>query len=264
MRRIGSGPVPYYQFNSLPSTEISHAVFTRNGGVSPEPWRSLNVGNSVGDNPEHVRLNHERIFECLGRRRESLTTTWQVHSATVVLAERPSIEGEYQQADAMITNSKELTLVMRFADCVPILVYDPITGSVGIAHSGWIGTVKKLALALIRSMVDQFGSDPGNLLAGIGPSIGPDHYEVGVDVVRELEKSFGDEAEAHLIRRDSQVFLDLWAANQSLLSQAGVRSIERADICTACDRSEWYSHRGENGKTGRFAAAIGLSRHQGG
>ncbi len=258
MRRSDSGPVPYYQFNSLPSSEISHAVFTRNGGVSPAPWRSLNVGSSVGDDPEHVRVNHERIFECLGRPRENLTTTWQVHSANVIIAERPSVKGSYPQADAMITSNQELTLVMRFADCVPIMVYDPITRSVGIAHSGWVGTVKKMALTLVHSMVEHFGSDPGNLMAGIGPSIGPDHYEVGVDVVRAMEQSFGDDAQAHLIRRDSQVFLDLWSANQSLLTEAGVQNIERADICTACDLSEWYSHRGESGNTGRFAAAIGL------
>jgi YfiH family protein len=263
MRRLDSGSVPYYKFNSLPSSEISHAIFTRNGGVSPAPWRSLNVGSSVGDDPERVRVNHERIFECLGRPRESLTTTWQVHSATVVIAEHPSVEGSHLQADAMITNNEELTLVMRFADCVPILVYDPITRSVGIAHSGWIGTVKKMALTLVRSMAKHFGSDPANLITGIGPSIGPDHYEVGMDVVREMKHSFGDDAEAHLIRRDTQVFLNLWSANHALLVEAGVQSIERGDLCTACDPSEWYSHRGENGNTGRFAAAIGLQRHKG-
>jgi YfiH family protein len=149
---------------------------------------------------------------------------------------------------------------MRFADCVPILLYDPLKRAVGIVHAGWEGTVKQIAAAAVRAMTANFGSRPADILAGIGPSIGPDHYEVGVDVIARVRSTFGEVAEGLLPQRGERHHFDLWAANQATLQQAGVGRVEVAGICTACHREDWYSHRAESGRTGRFGALIAIHR----
>jgi hypothetical protein len=108
-------------------------------------------------------------------------------------------------------------------------------------------------------MVETFQSDPADIMAGLGPSIGPDHYTVGAEVVEQIEASFGRDASRHLDRRNGKTYLDLWSANRALLQEQGVVQIEVAQICTACNINDWYSHRGEEGKTGRFGAAIAVS-----
>jgi copper oxidase (laccase) domain-containing protein len=134
---------------------------------------------------------------------------------------------------------------------------------VGLTHAGWKGTVLRAALATVQAMKEEFNSEPGNILAAIGPSIGAHHYEVGEDVVEQVRHSFGQDASALLPTRQwdhqSGVQFDLWAANRLVLEQAGVREIEVAGICTACNLDDWYSHRGENGLTGRFGALLALN-----
>jgi purine-nucleoside/S-methyl-5'-thioadenosine phosphorylase / adenosine deaminase len=250
----------YFTFECLPAGEMTHAVFTRRGGVSPAPWHALNVGGTVGDERERVRENRFRAFRALGRDPRSLYDVWQIHSADVVLANAPG-EGSPPElrADAIITDNPVVTLFMRFADCVPILLYDPAHRAVGIVHAGWQGTVKQVAAAAVRAMTAAFDSRPGDLLAGIGPSIGPDHYEVGPDVIARVHQSFGDDAEELLPAYGDRRHFDLWAANRLSLEQAGVRQIEVAGLCTACHTHHWYSHRAEKGRTGRFGALIALN-----
>jgi YfiH family protein len=147
---------------------------------------------------------------------------------------------------------------MRFADCVPILLHDPRRGVVGLAHAGWLGTVRCTAAAAVQAMTEHYGSRPADIQAAIGPSIGPDHYEVGPDVIARVEQSFGAQA-SELIRKHGQKkHFDLWQANRLQLEQAGVSQIEVAGICTACHLEDWYSHRAEKGRTGRFGALIAL------
>lgn len=109
-------------------------------------------------------------------------------------------------------------------------------------------------------MSSRYGSFAGDIMVGIGPSIGPDHYEVGEDVWRKAEAQFPDRVDEILHRRNNKVFLDLWAANRITLEQMGIKHIEIAEICTACNTRDWYSHRGDHGKTGRFGALIGLNQ----
>ncbi|HEX8992605.1 MAG TPA: polyphenol oxidase family protein, partial [Anaerolineales bacterium] len=173
----------YYTFDSLPRTVI-HGVFTRRGGVSPAPWHSLNVGGTVGDDREHVQENRTRSFDALGRRLDSLFDVWQVHSADVVFADAPRPPSvDHHKADVIFTDRPEVTLYMRFADCVPILLHDPKKHLAGIAHAGWLGTVRGTAAAAVSAMRQRYGSKPEDILAAIGPSIGVDHYEVGPDVI---------------------------------------------------------------------------------
>jgi YfiH family protein len=147
---------------------------------------------------------------------------------------------------------------MRFADCVPILFHDPKKGVVGIAHAGWLGTVRGAAKTAVETMVSRYGSQPGDILAAIGPSIGPDHYEIGRDVIVQIQDCFGAQADGLLKTKKRRTYLDLWAANALQLRHAGVEKIELAEICTACHLDDWFSHRAEKGKTGRFGALIGL------
>ncbi len=250
--------IRYYAFDVFPRTVV-HGVFTRRGGVSPAPWESLNVGATVGDDRQRVFENRTRSFEALGRHLDSLFDVWQVHSADAVFAEAPRPpEVDHQKADIIFTDNPGVTLYMRFADCVPILLHDPQKGVVGIAHAGWLGTVRGAARSAVRAMVERYGSNPQDIQAAIGPSIGVDHYRVGSDVISLVRKAFGAEAGQLIEMRDGQTYLDLWSANRLQLEQAGVRQIEVAGICTACHLEDWYSHRAEKGATGRFGALIAL------
>jgi YfiH family protein len=247
----------YFQFDAL---NVRHAVFTRHGGVSPGPWDSLNVGGTVGDEIERVRENRRLSFDALGCAPESIFDVWQVHSADAVCADAPRKTDEpYQKADIILTDNPEVTLFMRFADCVPILVHDPVREVVGVAHAGWLGTVRDVAGALVSTMQGKYGSTPSDLIACIGPSIGPDHYEVGEDVIAQVRQTFGVDSEMVLQSRNAGTHLDLWKANRYLLERCGVNRIELAGICTACHTDDWFSHRAEKGKTGRFGALISLS-----
>ncbi len=251
--------VRYFTFGIFPSN-LTHAVFTRHGGVSPEPWGTLNVGGAVGDDRPRVIENRHRAFRALGRDPQSMFDVWQVHSADVVIANAPRLVGPTEfKADAIITDNPEVTLFMRFADCVPILLHDPRLGVIGIVHAGWQGTVKRAASHAVKTMRAAYGCRAEDILAAIGPSIGPDHYEIGADVVERVRVSFGIRAKNLLHARGQGVHLDLWAANQLDLEEAGVAQVEVAGLCTACQREDWFSHRAFNGRTGRFGALIALS-----
>jgi YfiH family protein len=250
----------YFNFDLLDHPSITHAVFTRRGGFSPKPWDSLNMGALVGDERDRVNRNRILAFRAVGRDPDSLYDVWQVHSAEVVCAEAPRHPDiPHIKADAILTDNPQVTLFMRFADCVPILLFDPVRSVVGLVHAGWQGTVKKAVTAAVNAMKKYYGSRPVGMLAGIGPSIGVHHYQVGQDVIVQVRQAFGDEAEDLLPNRNGAVQFDLWAANRILLEQVGVEQIETANLCTACHTQDWYSHRSENGKTGRFGVLIGLN-----
>ena len=176
-------------------------------------------------------------------------------------------------ADGMVTDNPELTLFMRFADCVPVLLYDPRRHAVGIVHAGWKGTLARIAARAVTRMEEAFGTQPADLLAAIGPSIGPDHYPVGAEVVEATRRAFARDAARLLPERNGETCLDLWQANALALQEAGVGEVEVAAVCTACNTSDWFSHRGEQGRTVRLRvdrAARGLalrtrpgSRHTG-
>lgn len=249
----------FFQFETLTDPCLTHAIFSRHGGVSPEPWHSLNVGATVGDDHRRVRENRRRIFSLMKRDPDSLYDVWQIHSARYVVAQEPRKDKPYHQADAIITDAPGVTLMMRFADCVPIMLYDPNQHVIGLAHAGWLGTIRGVAKSTVQGMVDTFDSEPTEIRAGLGPSIGPDHYEIGDDVVSKVRETLKAEAVRYLRSNHTSTYFDLWVANYDQLRQMGIRQIEIAEICTACHLEDWYSHRAENGQTGRFGALIGLS-----
>ena len=260
-RRTTCRVLVYYQFsNLLACGHLTHGVFTRLGGYSQPPWEGLNTGHTVGDDRGAVEANHDLIFEALGVRREDVVSPHQVHGTVVrVVGERE--RGQVcPETDALVTYARNAVLMLRFADCVPILLYDPVRAVVGLAHAGWRGTMSGMSQAVVQTMVDEMGCRPEHIQAGVGPSIGPCCYEVGEDVAEAASSAFPGAKDVLQPKPNGRWHLDLWAANRRQLTGAGVRSIEVAGICTACHTDEWFSHRAEQGKTGRLGALIGLPK----
>lgn len=265
MERIRHNNVVFYQHSDLRYQDgISHAVFTRRGGVSRAPYDSLNVGSTVGDDRDSVLENKTIMSGIIGVDPASVRTTWQVHGAAVYQASSRKIQnGELPKADAIITNEYDLPLEMRFADCVPLLFYDRVNRAIGLAHAGWRGTVAGVGPATVKAMKKAFGTRPSDLFVGIGPSIGPCCYEIGPEVVTQVHEAFRSQRDVLVPNGNgnngsSHMHFDLWKANRLSLEASGVEHIESANLCTACNNSEFFSHRAEAGRTGRFGVMIVL------
>ena len=249
----------YYNFDIF-SKAVKQAVFTRHGGVSPAPWHSLNLGGSVGDDPARVAENRIRVFNAMGSDPASIHDVWLVHGTDIVYADAPRpLEQPSAKADILFTDNPAVSLYMRFGDCVPILFHDPKKKVIGIAHAGWLGTLRGVAQAAVDGMRSHYGCKPEDIVAGIGPSIGVDHYEVGADVITQFQEKYSEDADQILQIRNGSTYLDLWAANAIQLQKAAVEQIQVSSLCTACNLDDWFSHRAEQGKTGRFGAIIALA-----
>ncbi len=259
LQRINAQGIGIYQFNMWADAPLTHGVFTRQGGISAGPWDGLNLGGTVGDDPQAVAENHRRAYASLGLDAARACTVWQVHGADTVIAHHPTPHRKWiNRADGMVTNQPGVPLMMRYADCVPILFYDPVQRVVGIAHAGWRGTLQGAQTSVVLTMRDAFGSNPAHIQAGIGPSIGPADYQVGEEVVAQVRDTFGTTEGLITRAEDGSAYLDLWEANHRQLAAAGLDQIEISGISTARQTDEFYSHRAEQGRTGRFGAVIAL------
>jgi YfiH family protein len=260
MIRQNKNGLDFVQFESFADNSLHQGIFGRKGGVSPEPWSSLNLGGLSGDTRENIIENRKRIFSCFDLPVDSIFDVWQVHGNRVICTDttRP-LDQDHEKADAIFTDNPIITLFMRFADCVPLFFFDPIKKVVGIAHAGRIGTLNRIAADCVKALKENYGTRVEDIRVGIGPSIGPDHYEVKEDAASDAEACFTDTEGVLRQSPDGRIFLDLWEANRRILTEAGVRHIETAEICTACHTGDWFSHRAENGKTGRFGALLALN-----
>ena len=260
MRREEKNGLFYYRFHSLAAYgEIVHGVFTRLGGISRSPYHWLNVGKSVGDDQKAVDANHDLICRTLGIHRGDIATAYQVHSANVAVVGPDDRDRVALQTDALVTNSPGVFLMLRFADCVPIAFYDPVQRAIGLAHAGWKGTLGKAAQKTVEAMMKACGSRPADLIACIGPSIGPCCYQVGGNVVKSVNEVFPQQPQLLHQQGDGSRHFDLWEANRLQLAALGVHQIEVSGLCTACHNDEFFSHRADNGRTGRFAVVMGLT-----
>ncbi|MBM3136928.1 MAG: peptidoglycan editing factor PgeF [Chloroflexi bacterium] len=242
---------------SLNQEGVTHGFFMRHGGCSPAPWKSLNMATSVGDTRENVIDNRLRLTNSLRIPSDRFYDVWQVHGNHVVSTDLPRpIDQSHIQSDAITTEKDNLYLLMLFADCVPIIIYDSFHHAVGIAHAGWKGTLNGVASSLISRMKEKYHSSPKDLLAVIGPRICRDHYPVGDEIAQQAEEKY--KKRDVLDNKDGKSFFDLGLANEINLRVSGVVDIERMEVCTFCQNEDWFSHRAEKGKTGRFAAVIGL------
>ena len=264
-QEIGSLQVWFFE-NLSAYKSIGHFVSTRVGGDSSPPCATLNLSFNVGDAPENVRRNRERLVEAMGIPLNSLTTAKQIHDdcVKVVSAElRGKGSVDYDEAingtDAMVTNVPNTCLMVLLADCVPLLLYDPSKEVIGVVHAGWKGTLRFIAQATIRTLQGHFGCSTRDILIGIGPSVGPCCYQVGEEVVSQVEQVFG--TSQHIVRNrsaDGKGYLDLWEANLRQILDAGIpeKNIEIAGTCTCHHPDVFFSYRYERGKTGRFGAGI--------
>jgi YfiH family protein len=242
---------------ALVSTTLERAGFLaafteRTGGVSPAPFDSLNLSLVTQDDPANCRENRARVVRGLGV--PPFATPYQVHGVKVVRVGEKRAGAGFEDpdtripgADVLYTKSPGLSLAVMTADCLPVILADPEGKGVAVVHAGWRG----LAAGILSSAVGAF-EDPGRIRAVIGPAIGPDHYEVGEDVA--LAVASGSEAGAVTRRRDRALFLDLAGTARGVLKALGVGRIEDVDLCTACERRRFFSHRRDGGVTGRQAA----------
>lgn len=255
------------RLDSFPEDRLVHGFSARLGGVSPAPFDALNMALHVGDDPAHVWENRRRYFAALGLDAERICTVRQVHGTEIVRAfQRDAGRGAHDyadaraDADAVITNDSGVSLMLCYADCVPVLLYDPVHHAMGLVHAGWRGTVQRIAAQTIGRMGEEFGTEASDVLAGIGPSIGAGCYTVGNDVAEQFCAAFPARAEEIVQKREGVAHLDLWAANRVQLMEIGVvgSNIDCADVCTSCERNFFYSYRAAGGRTGRLAAVMEL------
>ncbi len=255
--RIEAQGLVYYQFAALCGQGgVAHALFTRLGGVSLPPYASLNVGASVGDDPQAVNENRRRMYAAFGLREDQVVSPHQVHSTIVAQVGRADGGRLLPATDGLVTAERGVALFLRFADCTPILLYDAQRQAVGLVHAGWRGTLEGIAAEGVAALARHFGSRPQDLWAGIGPCIGPCCYEVDA----ALGRAFSERLGAGVVRpgRERHFQLDLAGANEAILRQAGVSRVEQARLCTACHVDEFFSHRREGGHTGRLGVLLGL------
>lgn len=264
-KRINSLSILLFE-NLLRYEAIDHFVSTRTGGHSHSPYDSLNLSFNVGDNSEKVLKNRNLLAGVLSIPLTSLTTAKQIHDGHVKVVSGGmrgkgcvDYQGAINATDAMVTNVPNICLMILLADCVPILFYDPSRRAIGVAHAGWKGTLRLVAEKTVRALQEHFGCSPQDIAVGIGPSIGPCCYEVGGEVVSEVEHIFGTRQDC--IRKESQDgkgYFDLWGANLKQLVQTGIpeENIETAKLCTCHHPNSFFSYRHEKGKTGRFGAGI--------
>lgn len=257
LRRDADGIVTYH-FESLDTRGLVHSVFTRLGGASRGAFATLNVGHTVGDDEAAVAENHARIYAHLGLSRESICWPRQVHGNRVAIVTAGEAGQVMPNTDGLVTAVPGVALLLRFADCQPILLYDPAHHAVGLVHAGWRGVAQGIARRAVEAMVDSFGTRPEELMVGLGPAIGPCCYTVGHKVAAAMGYSLPDWNKVMSLQDENAWSLDLPAANAQQLAAEGVSHIETADLCTACHQDEFYSHRGDNGRTGRFAVVAYL------
>lgn len=239
---------------------VPHCFTTRLGGVSTGHLSSLNIGMHRGDEPENVAKNYEILANALPFNIQNLVLTRQTHSDIVRTVTKADVAGldhsAYPECDALVTNDPGTALVVFTADCTPILLHDPVTGAVGAAHAGWRGTAADIAGKTVAAMVRQFGCDPANIHAAIGPNIAQCCFACDADVPDAMVAALGDTAREWIQHRDGKYYVNLKAINAQFLRKAGVNHIEISTECTMCSHHRFWSHRVTKGQRGSQGAVI--------
>ncbi|QMV40369.1 peptidoglycan editing factor PgeF [Cohnella cholangitidis] len=254
-----------------------HSWCERNGITAGFTTRQAkNTALHVGDDPGNVLTSRNNIAEELSWRFEAFTCAEQVHGNDVYVISSEDIgrgrldrESAIPNTDALITNESDVLLAMYFADCVPLYFHDPVTGSLGLAHAGWKGTVSEIAVKTVAKMQAVYGAEPENILAAIGPSIGSCCYEVDrrvlqhvrplIDLLRAGNPIIEESSIVISSESEGRAYLDLKHLNRELMIKAGIlpSRIEMSSWCTSCRTDLFFSHRKENGVTGRMMSWLG-------
>ena len=263
------GEVVFLTYPILDQTGIvKHGFSTRIGGVSEGYLGSMNLSFTRGDKEEAVRENYMRMAKALRVDADSFVFSQQTHTTNVrAVSFQDKGRGlltplTYQDVDGLITNVPGLTLTTFYADCVPLYFVDPVHKAIGLSHSGWRGTVGRMGAVTLQRMQEEYGTDPANVIAAIGPSICQDCYEVSEDVIQEFQNTFEPKFHKQLFYRkeNGKYQLNLWAANEIVLTEAGVprEQIAITNVCTCCNGDKLFSHRASQGRRGNLAAFLAL------
>lgn len=261
--------LPYLSFSSYEALPyIRHMFTTREGGVSKDIYESLNLSFTRGDDETAVLENYRRVAQALGTSIDHIVTSDQTHTTNVRPVGKEDLgkgitrPRDYKDVDGMITDQPGVLLATFYADCVPLYFVDPVHKAIGLSHSGWRGTVGRMGQATVEAMERSFGSQPKDLLCAIGPSICQDCYEVSRDVAEAFIFAFPTH-EKEILQAGAlgKYQLDLWKANEIVLTEAGVLKeyIDLAGLCTCCNSSILFSHRASKGKRGNLGAFLMLT-----
>ena len=245
------------------SNGVVHAFSTRQGGVSEPPFAALNLGQSLGDDRAAVQENRRRFFGGFGIAATRVVRTKQVHGDGVLRVDAGcvgqtgfphSLVDEPAEFDALITNLPGLALVVSTADCLPILIHDPVRRAVAAVHAGWRGTAKGIAARALAAMHAAYGTEANDCRAAIGPGIRRCCFEVDAVVVEAMAGALPNWERHATANRAGHWLLDIAGLNRALLEAAGLRPdrIEDVELCTSCRNDLFFSHRAEKGRTGRM------------
>ena len=262
------GDVTYLTFPLFEKVGLKHGCSTKLGGVSTGDCATMNLSFTRGDEPEHVLKNHRIFADAIGYKVEDLVLSNQVHDTVIRCVDATDCgkgvlkKSDLLGVDGLITNDPKVVLMIFFADCVPLFFYDPKERAIGACHSGWRGTVKRIGAKTVSAMEREFGTNPDNLLAVIGPSICASCYEVSEDVAEAFKKEFLEEQWCEIWEKKPahKYQLDLWKANAIILAEAGIpkKQIEVSKLCTCCHPELLFSHRATGGHRGNLSGVITL------
>ncbi len=260
--------VEYLTFPSLSSIGmIEHLFTTRLGGLSKGIYATMNMSYTRGDEKEAVDENYRRIAKILHCELHDFVLSHQSHTTNIRNVTRVDAgkgivrERDYADVDGLITNVPGIVLATFYADCVPLYFVDPVHRAIGLSHSGWKGTVAKMAEVTVNRMQEAYGSNPADIIAGIGPSICQSCYEVSADVIEQFKETFPErriQMKIFYEKENGKYQLNLWEANRMILIGAGIpeRNISLTDVCTCCNPEYLFSHRASHGKRGNLAAFL--------
>lgn len=240
---------------------IEHAFSTREGGVSSGIYSSMNLTFNLEDSEENVKENFHRISDALHIPMEQMVYSRQTHTTNVLRVETYHKgmgivrERDYDNIDGLITNVPGICLVTSYADCVPLFFADPVSGCIGLSHSGWRGTVGNIAQNTVTKLKEEYNSNPMDIIACIGPSICVHCYEVSADVAEQFAQKYTKKEQERIIRpsdKPEKYQLNLQMANYYNMLHAGItpKNIYISDICTCCNPSLLFSHRATKGRRG--------------
>lgn len=262
------GDLVYYSFPALDGvSRMRHGFSTRLGGVSEGIFASMNLSFTRGDEPQAVRENFDRFCAAIGVEAEGVVISAQTHTANVRIvtaADRGrgvTREKEYTDVDGLITNDPDVVLCTQYADCVPLFFVDPVKRVVATSHAGWRGTAAGIAAVTVEKMVAEFGCDPADILAGIGPSIGHCCFEVDSPVYEAFTQVAVFDDTCYTDNGGGKYHIDLWQVNRRWMLKAGVlpEHITVTDLCTRCHPDLFWSHRKTGNDRGGLAAFIALT-----
>ncbi len=258
--------IMYFAMPSFDETNmVKHSFTTRIGGYSAENFQALNLGRKTGDTDENVCNNYNSIFEELGLDMKKIVVSDQIHSDNIhIVRSDDKVIGNISDntldgVDALITDVQDVVLVTYYADCTPLFFLDTKNRVIALAHSGWKGTVSKIGLKVVQTMIEHFDSDVNDIIAGIGPCIGPCCYEVDDPVIDRFKETLNYKS-YFKHKYDDKYDLDLTEANKLVLLEAGLplENISLANLCTHCEEDYFYSYRRDNGTTGRMCEIMSL------